>query len=70
MYLVYDEDSTEEWAAVSLFGDTVQPIPKPIKKIRHNTKDKKKKQDQVEGTEKFHTGRARRSGWDTVRRSG
>ena len=41
---------------MSLFGDTVEPIPKTTKRMRHNMKDKKRKQDQVEGTEKFPQG--------------
>ena len=34
LYLQY-EDSTEEWTAMSIFWDTVEPIPKPTKRMKH-----------------------------------
>ena len=52
LYLKYATDGLEEWTAMSLFGDTVLPI-ETTKKMRHNVKDRKRKQDCVEYTEQF-----------------
>ena len=53
VYLEYT-DGIVEWTAMDLFGDTVQLIPPKTKRMRHNTRDKKRKQDQaLEYTETF-----------------
>ena len=52
LHLKYDEDDTDEWADMRLFGDTVVPIA-GTKKMKHNIKDKTRKQDQVVDTETF-----------------
>ena len=47
-------DGIVEWTAMDLFGDTVQIIPAKTKKMRHNTRSRKRKQDQsLEYTERF-----------------
>ena len=53
VYLEYT-DGVVEWTAMDLFGDTVQIIPTKTKKMKHNQKNKKRKQDQAPGyTETF-----------------
>ena len=54
MYSRYT-DGTEEWSAISLFGDTVVEI-ESTKKMRCNPKDKKRNQGVAEGTDKFPEG--------------
>ena len=46
---------TSEWTAISLFGDTVVEL-ESTKKMRRNSKDKKRKQGVAEGTDKFPEG--------------
>ena len=38
-------DGIVEWTAMDLFGDTLQMIPKTTKKMKHTTKNKKKKHE-------------------------
>ena len=53
VYLEYT-DGIVEWTAMDLFGDTIQIIPATTKKMRHNKKSRKRKQDQaLEYTEAF-----------------
>ena len=54
LYLRYTDD-TEEWTAISPFGDTVVEV-ESTKKMRCNHKDKKRKQGVVEGTDEFPEG--------------
>ena len=53
VYLEYT-DGIVEWTAMGLFGDTMQIILPKTKRMKHNRKDKKRKQDQaLEYTETF-----------------
>ena len=66
VYLEYT-DGIVEWTAMDLFGDTVQIIPPKTEMMKHNRKDKKRKQDQaLEYAETFPEGAAEWLGYGSL----